>query len=187
MTNIFNIALTGFLVFSGMSTPSDSASSFIELPSNESKIEISSVRLTGYNAVAEQTNSEPHITASGVRSNPHVVIARSRDMADILPYGTIVALDVPAESRECGFSKVSQFVGYRVVSDTMHKRKMRQMDVLFATHDSISLGEREVNPATAMGVCEANVRVVGHVSLEKIPKTQQELVWLVEGKQLSMK
>jgi 3D (Asp-Asp-Asp) domain-containing protein len=197
MTDILNIALTGFLVFSGAGNVGNDFPSVFRLPEGGSKIELrlykssfgqlSSVHLTGYNAVKGQTNDNPHITASGAYSNPQVIIARSRDMADILPYGTIVALHSPRESRECGFSKVNRFIGYRVVADTMHKRKVRQMDVMFDIRDSILLGEKRVNPANAMGVCKADVSIVGYVSLDAIPQTQRELVWLIEGKQLSLR
>src|ERR1700749_4083381 len=55
-----------------------------------------SVTLTSYNAVAAQTSPTPWLTASGARSNSAVIAARSRDLADQLPYGTIIAVTGPS-------------------------------------------------------------------------------------------
>src|SRR3989344_4435964 len=54
-----------------------------------------SVALTGYNAVPEQTDSDPFMTASGAYSDPDLVVARSVDLAKKLPYGTVIQLVFP--------------------------------------------------------------------------------------------
>ena len=51
------------------------------------------VTLTAYNAVPAQTDANPLETASGMFSNPEIVAARSQNLADKLPFGTIIALD----------------------------------------------------------------------------------------------
>ena len=76
-----------------------------------------SVRMTGYNAVPEQTNADPLTTASGAYSHPEVVVARSRDLAEELPYGTIIEILAREENkRSCGFYTVEHLIGYRVVA-----------------------------------------------------------------------
>jgi len=145
-------------------------------------IELSSVRLTAYNAVPEQTDSTPDITASGAKSNPQVVAARSRDFADEMPFGTIIELTSPTTLRSCGFEQVEEFIGYRVIADVLHARKTEQVDIMFDIDDSIQLGEREVNPAIAMGICNVTVRVVGYVDINNIPSTQEELAMIVNNK-----
>src|SRR5262245_5115403 len=44
--------------------------------------ETHTVLMTGYNAVPGQTDGDPHTTASGARSNPEIIAARSRDLAE---------------------------------------------------------------------------------------------------------
>ena len=44
------------------------------------------VTLTAYNAVPEQTDSDPHVTASGAYSNPEIIAARSRGPAAAIPF-----------------------------------------------------------------------------------------------------
>ncbi len=180
MSNIFNLALLGVFLFSGVSgvsVPSPVVDAEI-MPVNSATI--SSLKLTGYNAVPEQTNEDPHITASGARSNHEVVIARSRDLAGDLPYGTIVALSAGSYKESCGFEQVEHLIGYRVVADTMHPRKTRQVDVMFGTNDTVRLGKKHLNPAIVMGICEVSVDVVGHISISDIPDTQYELAMMVE-------
>lgn len=180
---IVNAALVGLFVWSGIGA---SVSEAIPLQAKESFIEIASVRLTGYNAVIEQTDSDPHITASGVKSNPEVVVARSRDLAETLPFGTVIEIKTSAEARSCGFAQVEHLIGYRVVTDTMHSRKERQIDILFDTAKSISLGAKKVNPAVALGICDSTVRVVGKIDIKDIPETQADLAILV-NKSLALK
>src|SRR3989344_6482555 len=75
------------------------------------------VTLTAYNAVPEQTDGDPLVTASGAYSNPAVVAARSQDLADELPFGTIIELDGPSTSQNnCGYSIVEPIIGYRLIA-----------------------------------------------------------------------
>src|SRR3989344_132479 len=78
------------------------------------------VTLTAYNAVPEQTDSDPHITASGAFSNPEIIAARSSNLAGALPFGTNIELDAPADPQNnCGFGVVAPIIGYRVIADSM--------------------------------------------------------------------
>ncbi|MDP3958376.1 MAG: hypothetical protein Q8Q36_02870 [bacterium] len=173
MLNTLNIAFLGFFIWSGGAT----IESYV--PVSAIPIEYS-VRLTGYNAVPEQTDSDPHVTAAGIRSNPEIVAARSRDLAQSLPFGTIIELTAPKDARSCGFKQVEPLVGYRVIADTMHARKRAQVDLLFGTDEAVKVGKRSVNPALAVGVCEVTARVVGRLSMKEIPSTQAELAVLVK-------
>src|SRR5665213_431859 len=88
------------------------------------------VKLTAYNAVAAQTDSNPLVTASGAFSNPEVIAARSRDLATELPFGTIISISRPvATSVNCGFDVAASQIGYRVIADSMNSRKVNQVDV----------------------------------------------------------
>jgi 3D (Asp-Asp-Asp) domain-containing protein len=142
------------------------------------------VKLTAYNAVPEQTDQNPHTTASGAYSNPEVVVARSHDLASELPFGTIIAIERPEYQNptSCGFDSVAHLLGYRVIADTTHKRKVNQIDVLLNQLDTVPVKHKEVNPSVALGICDdVVIRVVGNVAIADIPETQEELRYLVEG------
>src|SRR3989344_745556 len=140
--------------------------------------------LTGYNAVPEQTDDTPFVTASGAYTNPEVVAARSQDLRDELPFGTIIAIDGPAsESNGCNYDTVASHIGYRVIADTMNIRLTNRVDVLFGIKDRYLLPSgRTMNAASLLGACPGTtVRVVGFVKIGKLPKTQAELAALVEN------
>lgn len=145
-----------------------------------------SVTLTGYNALSGQTDSDPSITANGGWANPDVVAARSRDLADTLPFGTIIEITRAGSSTpECGYAVVAPLIGYRVITDTMNARIKNHVDVLFGLEDRVlSLGKKR-NASAALGSCsDTTVRVVGHVDLTHVsdlPATQAELIALVKG------
>lgn len=146
------------------------------------------VTLTAYNAVPEQTDGDPLVTASGAFSNPEVVAARSRDLGDTLPFGTIIALDAPTdESNTCGYSVVGDAIGYRVIADTMNARYTDRVDVLFDTSDNYVVANgTQKNAGTILGICPGvTVHVVGHVDItnpRNLPKSQAALAALVTGK-----
>lgn len=137
-----------------------------------------SVRMTAYNAVPEQTDSNPFVTASGMASNPEVVVARSRDLAAELPFGTVIRIErAKADTHGCQFSRVEHQIGYRIVADTMHQRWVKKIDVLFDQNNTVSVGGRELNPAIAVGLCDdVSITVVGKVDMKNPPTTQAELV-----------
>lgn len=143
--------------------------------------------LTGYNAVPWQTDSQPDVTASGAYSNPEVVAARSQDLAEALPFGTIIAITGPATpNNSCGYNTVAPIVGYRVIADTMNVRYTDRVDILFNTKSNYIMADGSTkNAATILGICDgATIQVVGHIDLTHVsalPKTQAELVALVDG------
>jgi len=135
------------------------------------------VTVTSYNAVPEQTDGSPFITASGAYSNPEVVAARSRDLAKKLPFGTVVMVSLNEKSSPtCGYGLVKKQIGYRVIADTMNASKHKQVDILLDQRNTVRVGKRALNPSIALGVCKnMTIRVVGHIKIAYIPHTQDEL------------
>lgn len=90
------------------------------------------VTATVYNAVPEQTDSDPLITASLKEidpDNPQRWIAVSRDLEELgVTLGSKVCIDNAGEMN-----------GEWVVEDRMNKRWRRRID--FLVHDSIRLGK----------------------------------------------
>ncbi len=75
---------------------------------------------------------------------------------------------------------MQQQIGYRVIADAMNPRITNTVDVLLDQNDTIPLDGREVNPGKALGLCgKVTIRVVGHIGLKDIPKTQAELAAFV--------
>jgi hypothetical protein len=115
------------------------------------------------------------------------VAARSQDLKEELPFGTIIQIDGPADDQHsCGYDVVSPILGYRIIADTMNKKFTNRIDVLLSTDANITLANgRKVNASRVLGVCEGvSVRVVGHIDpkrMTKLPKTQAELATLVTG------
>lgn len=144
-----------------------------------------SVTLTAYNAVPAQTDDDPHITASGAYSNPQIIAARSRDLAEELPFGTVIALSGPSSDPKntCGYSVVEDIVGYRVIADTMNAKFTKRIDVLFDTKANYIMADGKVkNAGKVLGICEGvTIRVVGNVDMNRIPKTQSALAALVHA------
>lgn len=144
-----------------------------------------SVSMTAYNAVPAQTDSNPMVTASGAYSNPEIVAARSRDLADKLPFGTIIEISGPVSdpNNTCGYSVVEPIIGYRVIEDTMNAKFTNRIDVLVGTKQDFIRPDGSVqNAAKILGICDnVAVRVVGHVDINHLPKTQGELAALVTG------
>ncbi len=97
------------------------------------------VRATAYNSLASQTDAQPHITATGARTE-WGILAVSRDLLrENLPYGSLVRL------RDLGSFHTGRGAGaYHallddtlfVVEDTMHVRKTNQVDLWFADYAS---------------------------------------------------
>lgn len=168
-------ALMGLFLLSGAATAAVPA-----LPSY-------SVALTGYNAVPEQTDNDPLVTASGAFSNPEVVAARSQDLANELPFGTIIEVDGPPTSDGlCGHGIVAPIVGYRVIADTMNARYTDRIDILFSTKSNYIMADGKVkNAAKVLGICGgATIRVVGFIDIthpNRLPKTQADLAAIVRG------
>lgn len=150
------------------------------------------VALTAYNAEPDQTDENPFETASGAYSNPEIIMARSVDMADKLPFGTIVELsgsDITSGD-ECGYDLVASHIGYRVIEDSMNAKFTKRIDVLFDSKANyVSPNGKSRNVANVLGICKGvTVRVVGYVDINHLPKTQSALAALVEkGSALALK
>lgn len=90
---------------------------------NMGLLESEKVTATVYNAVPEQTNSDPSHTASMFKldlSNPyrHRIIAVSRDLLVKFPMGTKVKIDG------------TSYDGIYIVEDKMNKRYSKRIDIL---------------------------------------------------------
>lgn len=185
MTTIITTALMGLFVFSGFTgAPASPEPVEQELPHGPSY----TVKMTAYNAVPAQTDSDPFTTASGAYSNPEVVAARSVDLADDLPFGTVIEITPKSSSPTCGVSVVKNQLGLRVIADSMHSRKRNQIDVLLDDEQTVQVGNKQVNPAIVLGICdEVEVHVVGHIDIAEIPDTQTELQAAVRAAVLAQK
>jgi 3D (Asp-Asp-Asp) domain-containing protein len=167
----------GFLLLSGGAPMPANAQKALAVPGY-------AVTLTAYNAVPGQTDDTPFETASGAYSNPEVVAARSRDLASELPFGTIIELDgsTVSSAGTCGFDVVERRIGYRVIADTMNARYTKRIDVLLDTQADYRTTDKGMkNAAQILGICkDITIRVVGHVDINRIPKTQAGLAAIVE-------
>lgn len=192
--SIASIALTGFFVWSSVASSSALTPPSIAAATAEPVAALAAVpektipvRVTGYNAVPEQTDSDPFTTASGAYSNPEVVAAISRDLKNQLPFGTVIALEASdtLTGQYCGWDLIDHLVGYRVVADTMNARHSERIDILFPEDALVDVRVdgtvKKVNAAKALASCGGiTARVVGKVSIQDMPKTQAELVMRVE-------
>lgn len=202
----FAIALMGFIAFSGGPTALPEEVPAVITPAEDAHVTALAlneevniarkgdvtpfmVKLTAYNAVPEQTDGNPHETASGAYSNPEVVAARSVDLKETLPFGTVVELTREgSDSENCRFGAVEHLIGYRVIADSMHSRKRNQLDVLLDAGTTVAVHGKEINPALALGMCgDVSVRVIGTIDIKDIPETQEELRRIVEGNAFAMR
>lgn len=149
------------------------------------------VSMTAYNAVPEQTDSTPNRTAIGAYTNPDIIAARSVDLADELPWGTVIEI-VPVSTstpfdRNCGRQVVQKQMGLRVIADSMHSRKRNQIDILFDQDNKVKVSGKWINPALALGVCKnVEIRVVGRIDTKKMPKTQEEIKLALEASKIKL-
>lgn len=96
------------------------------------------LKSTAYNSLAAQTDSNPYITATGTRTRPGVV-ALSRDMLRIFPYGTRLRIEPLNGSYPYLTGRTF------IVEDTMHARKTNQVDIWMPTRQqAMQWGVRSV-------------------------------------------
>lgn len=173
MTSIATTALVGLFVWTSVASAQVATSTSNEIPREPTY----NVSMTAYNAVAAQTDGDPHTTASGAFSDPNIIAARSADLADELPWGTVISVTRSAtSSRNCGVNLVHDDIGLRVIADSMHSRKKNQIDIMFATDNLVKFNGKKINAARALGVCKnVEIKVVGHIPMKRIPKSQAEL------------
>ena len=127
-------------------------------------VESYQVSMTGYNAVPEQTDDTPYSTSIGAYTNPETIVARSNDLGDKLPYGTVIRVSQIAAGYGCSYDLVKNFIGYRVVGDAMNARIHNQIDILFDNDDLVQAGPRKLNPAYALGYCKNNINCLLYTS-----------------------
>jgi 3D (Asp-Asp-Asp) domain-containing protein len=106
------------------------------------------LKSTAYNSHVSQTDSSPDVTATGA-TTAFGVIAVSRDMLGDIPYGSLVKIKDLGSYRsgrgEGKFQDMLDSQGLFVVEDTMHPRKLEQIDVWFADESqALSWGVRKV-------------------------------------------
>ncbi len=146
-----------------------------DIPLVHPNTNILTVKSTAYNAVPDQTDDSPFITASGAYSNPQVVVARSRDLSKKLPFGTIISIEKSLRQNTCGYDIVKKQIGYRVIADSMNIDKHNQIDILLNRRNMVRIHNSYKNPSVVFGVCNLTIRVVGHVLIRNIPRTQAQL------------
>ena len=190
MTPTLVTALTGFFVYSAFG--GIPASSVLQATSTESTVaptyESYTVTMTAYNAVPEQTDDSPEFTAIGAYTNPDIIAARSRDLADELPYGTVIAVMPATTTPNCGYKYVADKIGLRVIGDAMHARMRNKIDLLMDDEPIKAQGGLKRNPAKAFGFCrDVQIVVVGKVDPKHIPQTQVELAAAVGLAKLALK
>ncbi len=147
------------------------------------------VKLTAYNALPAQTDNNPFTTASGAFSNPEVVAARSVDLASKLPFGTVIEVSRSgADTPSCNYKLVESQIGYRVIADSMNTRITNTVDILMDETKTVTLGNRQLNPGIALGLCgNVSVRVVGHIKVSEIPDTQAQLAAMIQPQVLAQR
>jgi len=107
------------------------------------------LRATGYNSHPNQTDSTPHVTATGQRTR-FGIIAVSRDLLQhSLPYGSLVRIrDLGSYQSGRGSGKFQRLLDDQelfIVEDTMHPRKRQQVDVWFDSYaGAVDWGVRQV-------------------------------------------
>lgn len=170
MTPIISSALVGLFLWNPV------AVSTVEAAIPEPVLPTYTVAMTGYNAVSGQTDEDPFTTASGLYSNPDIIAARSVDLADELPFGTVIEITTASSTPGCGLSLVDHQVGVRVIGDSMNARMRNKIDLLFDQNDTVRVGGKLMNPARVLGICKSvEIRVIGKIDLKNVPKSQDEL------------
>jgi 3D (Asp-Asp-Asp) domain-containing protein len=106
------------------------------------------LKSTAYNSHESQTDSSPFVTATGA-TTAFGIIAVSQDMLEHIPYGSLVRLkDLGGYRNGRGVGKFQEVLdtqGLFIVEDTMHPRKVEQIDVWFPHEaEALSWGVRKV-------------------------------------------
>lgn len=185
MNSILSKALIGLFALSGSTgTLANAAPAAVQAPVEPTPTASYSVSMTAYNAVPGQTDSDPTTTASGAYSNPEIVAARSQDLASELPYGTVIRVEAATTTPNCGYNAVAGQVGYRVIADAMNARMKNRIDILLNQDQTVNVGGKQLNPSRALGLCKGvSISVVGHIDVNDMPQTQDELLKMLEAQQ----
>ena len=192
MTGFITTAVTGvFLLQSFVPVASALATEPVEETPAQPIYPTYSVSMTAYNAVPGQTDSTPDRTSIGAYTNPDIIAARSVDLADELPYGTVIEI-VPVSTstpfdHKCGREVVEHQIGLRVIADSMNSRMRNKVDLLMDMQDKVKVNGKAINPARAFGLCKnVEIKVVGRIDTKKMPKTQDELKLALETRNIAL-
>ncbi|GGI88649.1 3D domain-containing protein [Deinococcus wulumuqiensis] len=137
LKSVLSVAALGLLSVMALSPASAQATSGDLFGASRVAGRSAVLKATAYNSLPNQTDSTPHITATGTRTRPGV-IAMSRDMLKLFPYGTRVSIQ--------DLSGRYNFSGrVFIVEDTMHARKTNQVDIWMPTYrEAINFGTSTV-------------------------------------------
>ncbi|AXG97852.1 hypothetical protein DVJ83_00215 [Deinococcus wulumuqiensis] len=137
LKSVLSVAALGLLSVMALSPASAQATSGDLIGASRVAGRSAVLKATAYNSLPNQTDSTPHITATGTRTRPGV-IAMSRDMLKLFPYGTRVSIQ--------DLSGRYNFSGrVFIVEDTMHARKTNQVDIWMPTYrEAINFGTSTV-------------------------------------------
>ena len=192
MTTAVTAAVTGaFLLQSLVPVASAMGIDPTEVVPSEPTYPTLTVKMTAYNALPGQTDSTPDRTSIGAYTNPDIIAARSKDLADELPYGTVIEV-VPvatssAKDVNCGRQYVHDQIGLRVIGDAMNPRITNTVDILLDHKELVSVNGKKRNPAKAFGMCKnVTIKIVGKIDTKKMPKTQDELKLALEASDITV-
>ncbi len=187
MLNQLDLASKHLKALQNAGWPSMSSLPAEELPPEEPEYDTYTVTMTAYNAVPGQTDDSPEYTSIGAWTNPDIIAARSSDLADELPYGTVISVMPATTTPNCGYKYVSERIGLRVIGDAMNARMRNKIDILMDTEPIRAQEGKMRNPAKAFGFCRnITIAVVGKVDPKHIPKTQTELAAAIGLAQLAI-
>ncbi len=192
MTTFGTAAVTGaFLLHSFVPVAFAAETNLVEETPEQPTYPTLTVKMTAYNAVPGQTDDTPFTTSIGAYTNPDIIAARSKDLADELPYGTVIEV-VPASTStpkdvNCGRQVVHDQIGLRVIADAMNPRITNTVDILLDHKELVQVGKIKRNPAKALGMCKnVTIKIVGRIDTKKMPKTQDELALALETRNIAI-
>ena len=191
MTTFATAAVTGaFLLQSFVPVASALVMNPVEEVPSEPEYPTLTVKMTAYNALPGQTDDTPDRTSIGAYTNPDIIAARSKDLADELPYGTVIEVVPVATSTprdvNCGREYVHDMIGLRVIGDAMNPRITNTVDILLDHNELVQVGKLKRNPAKAFGMCKnVTIKIVGKIDTKKMPKTQDELKLAIETRNIA--
>lgn len=194
MTGIITTAVTGVFLLQAI-TPQALALGVAQVEATpvEPSYPTLTVKMTAYNALPGQTDDTPDRTSIGAYTDPDIIAARSPDLAEKLPYGTVIEV-VPASTSSpkdvnCGREAVEDQIGLRVIADAMNPRIKNTIDILLDHTDLVSVKGKKRNPAKALGMCKnVTIKIVGRIDVKKVkdmPSTQQELKLALETRNIA--
>ncbi len=192
MTTAATAAVTGAFLLQGLFPIAQAmVTDPVEETPSEPTYPTLTVKMTAYNALPGQTDDTPFTTSIGAYTNTDIIAARSKDLADELPYGTVIEV-VPVSTStkpdvNCGRDVVHDQIGLRVIGDAMNPRITNTVDILLDHKELVQVGKKKRNPAKAFGMCKnVTIKIVGKINTKKMPKTQDELKLALEAAEIKL-